>query len=143
MDSFSIKKFFETSHDQHTTTVEFGGVRFQIRRINGYERLKFSDITSATDRVVFVLGRGLIDSETNRPIGDNNARRLLESNEAVANRLTNEILEFSNRVLKQEQEQWGTEEKNSIKTGSTSSSTEDTASATASTPSPRKSRKRS
>ncbi|MGI6401868.1 MAG: hypothetical protein ACOX0A_07150 [Thermoguttaceae bacterium] len=130
---FDVNEFMNAPIYDETTIVRRGTEEFRIRRLNGAERLRFNDLEARYDRVRYALGRGLLSGAEPRPIGDENAARMIERYGALAEALFSDIFEFTERSLEKELEIWDEAQKNSSRArdSDTRGSCADSADATA------------
>lgn len=110
---FDVNQFFNAPHSDETTTVCRGTEKFKIKRLNGVERLQFSDKNTAYDKTVYVLSHCLLSGEPARPIGEENAVKFVERFSTLSDALFSDVLEFTNKTLEKEAEIWAVSKKNS------------------------------
>lgn len=110
---FDVNNFFNAPHSDETATVCRGTEEFKIKRLNGVERLRFSDKKTAYDKTVFVLATCLLSGEPARPIGEEHAVKFVERYSALSDKLFEDILNFTNDSLEKESEIWAAAKKNS------------------------------
>ncbi len=110
---FDVNEFMNAPCYDDTTTVRRGTEEFRIRRLNGAERLRFNDLTTRYDRVRYALARGLLSGADSRPIGEENAARMLERHGALCEALFGDIFDFTQKSLEKELEIWDETRKNS------------------------------
>lgn len=110
---FNIQDFLNAPADDSTTVIKRGTEEFTIRRLNGAERLKFNDLTSQYDRVVYVLSHALLTGENKIPIGAENAAKFVERYSSLADALFNDIFELTQESLTKDSEIWAEAKKNS------------------------------
>lgn len=110
---FDVNQFFNAPHSDETTTVCRGAEEFKIKRLDGVERLQFSDKRSAYDKTIYVLARCLLSGEPARPIGEENAVKFVERFSTLSDALFSDILDFTNKTLEKETEIWAAAKKNS------------------------------
>ena len=127
---FNISDFLAGGYRIEPVKTKVGKETFLIRRMDGYERLEFSDLKKSTDRLVYTLGHCLLDGKTEQPVGERNAQTLVTRCDALAGELATQIFKLTTDSVKAEEAEWGIAEKNSPETG-TSGSTGSTADATA------------
>ena len=127
---FNISDFLAGDYRIEPVEVKVGRETFLIRRMDGLERLEFSDMKKSADRLVYTLGHCLLDGKTGQPVGERNARTLAARCDALAGELATQIFRLTTDSVKAEEAEWGIAEKNSPETG-TSGSTGSTADATA------------
>ena len=94
-------------------TVKRGTEEFNIRRLNGAERLKFNDIRGQYERILFVLSRALLSGDNNASIGEQNASKFIERYGILAEGLFNDIFDLTQQSLDKETEIWTLAKKNS------------------------------
>lgn len=109
---FDIDDFMNAPVVEEITTVRRGTEDFNIRRLNGAERLKFNDITGQYERIVYALSRGLLSGEAKKPIGEQNAAKFVERYGMLAEGLFNDIFELTQKTLEKENEIWTLAKKN-------------------------------
>lgn len=127
---FNISDFLASDYRFEPVKEKIGKETFLIRRMDGFERLEFSDLKKSADRLVYTLGHCLIDGKTNQPIGEQNARALVTRYDALAGELASRVFKLTTDSVKAEEAEWGIAEKNLPETSS-SDSTDSTAAATA------------
>lgn len=110
---FNIEDYLNAPADDAVTVITRGGEDFQIRRLNGAERLKFNDLTSQYDRVVYVLSRALLSGEKKVPIGRENAAKFVERHAGLSDALFNDIFELTQASLSKDSEIWAESKKSS------------------------------
>lgn len=110
---FDVNEFMNAPCYDDTTVVRRGAEEFRLRRLNGAERLRFNDLTSRYDRVRYALARGLLSGADPRPIGEENAAKMLERHGALCEALFGDIFEFTQKSLEKELEIWDEARKNS------------------------------
>ena len=110
---FDLNEFMNAPVYDETTTVRRGAEEFRIRRLNGAERLRFNDLTTRYDRVRYALARGLLSGAESRPIGEENAARMIERCGGLCEALFGDIFEFTQKSLEKELEIWDEARKNS------------------------------
>ena len=110
---FDIQNFLNAPADDSTTVVKRGSEEFTIRRLNGAERLKFNDMKTQYERVVFVLSRALLSGENNIPIGEENAAKFVERYASLSEALFNDIFNLTQESLEKDTEIWAEAKKNS------------------------------
>ena len=110
---FNIDDYLNAPAEEPTKTIERGGEEFTIRRLNGAERLKFNDLTSQYDRVVFALSRALLSGEKKIPIGRENAAKFVERYAGLSEALFNDIFNLTQETLAKDSELWEESKKNS------------------------------
>ena len=127
---FNISDFLASDFRIEPVKTKVGKETFLIRRMDGCERLEFSDLKKSTDRLIYTLGHCLIDGKTNQSIGEQNARTLASRCDALAGELATRIFKLTTDSVKAEEAEWGLAEKN-LPATDTSDSTDNTADATA------------
>ena len=127
---FNISDFLASDFRIEPVKEKVGKETFLIRRMDGLERLEFSDLKKSTERLVYTLGHCLIDGRTGQPVGEQNARTLVTRCDALAGELATRIFKLTTDSVKAEEAEWGIAEKNSPGTD-TNGSTASTADATA------------
>ena len=127
---FNIEDFLNAPADDSTQIVNRGGQEFAIRRLNGAERLKFNDLSSQYDRVVYVLSRALLSGEKKIPIGRDNAVKFIERYAGLSDALFNDIFNLTQESLAKDTEIWTESKKNSPSRGATNDSNDNSANAT-------------
>lgn len=110
---FNVDNFFNAPHSDETTTICRGTEEFKIKRLNGVERLHFSDKETAYDKTIYVLSTCLLSGEPARPIGEENAVKFIERYSGLSDKLFADILKFTNDSLEKESEIWAAAKKNS------------------------------
>lgn len=110
---FDVQNFLNAPADDSTTVVKRGSEEFTIRRLNGAERLKFNDLTSQYERVVYVLSRALLSGENKIPIGAENAAKFVERYASLSEALFNDIFNLTQESLEKDTEIWAEAKKNS------------------------------
>lgn len=110
---FDIDNFLNAPSDDATTVVKRGSEEFTIRRLNGAERLKFNDLSSQYDRVVYVLSRALLSGENKIPIGPEKAAKFVERYSSLSDALFNDIFNLTQESLEKDGEIWAEAKKNS------------------------------
>ena len=126
---FSIDEFLTSDYRVDYVEEKIGNETFLIRRLDGYERLSYTDIQKSSDRVIYALGHCLLDGKTKKPIGEAYAKMFITRCDALANELTVRIFKLTTDSVKAEEEAWGIAEKNLPETN-TSGSIEATAAVT-------------
>lgn len=111
--AFNIDEFFQAAQSDDTTTIKRGTEEFKFRRMNGVERLRFNDLTTQYDRVVYVLSRCLLTGDAARPIGEQNAVKFIERFPGLADALFGDIFETTLSTLENETAIWQAAKKNS------------------------------
>ena len=96
---FNIDNYLNAPADDSTQVINRGGEEFAIRRLNGAERLKFNDLTSQYDRVVYTLSRALLSGEKRIPIGRENAIKFVEKYAGLSDALFNDIFQLTQDSL--------------------------------------------
>lgn len=109
---FDIDDFMNAPVVEEITTVRRGTEDFNIRRLNGAERMKFNDILGQYDRTVYALSRGLLSGDAKKPIGEQNAAKFVERYGTLAEGLFNDIFELTQKTLEKESEIWTLAKKN-------------------------------
>lgn len=127
---FNLNEFLASDYKVDYVEEKIGNETFLIRRLDGFERLAYTDIKKSSDRVIYALGHGLLDGNTKKPIGEAYAKMFITRRDALANELTVRIFKLTTDSVKAEEEEWGIAEKNSVEI-STNGSTDSTADATA------------
>ena len=112
---FDLNEFMNAPYCDETAITRRGTEEFRIRRLNGAERLRFNDLTTQYDRTRFALARGLLSGPDARPIGDENAAKMIERYGALSEALFSDIFELTQRSLDQESEIWESATKKSPK----------------------------
>lgn len=110
---FDVNEFMNAPVYDETAIVRRGAEEFRIRRLNGAERLRFNDLTTRYERERYALARGLLSGADPRPIGEENAARLIERSGALCELLFGDIFELTQRSLDKELEIWEEARKNS------------------------------
>ena len=110
---FNIDQYLNAPADDSTQVVVRGGEEFTIRRLNGAERLKFNDLSSQYDRVVYALSRALLSGEKNIPIGRENAMKFVERYAGLSDALFNDIFNLTQDSLAKDTELWAESKKSS------------------------------
>ena len=118
---FDVTEFMNAPYLDETYVSRRGTEEFRLRRLNGAERLRFNDLTSQYDRVRYALSRGLLSGEDGRPIGEENAAKLIERHGALSEALFGDIFEFTQRSLDKEAEIWAEVKKKSPEAGASRS----------------------
>ena len=113
---FDLNEFMNAPYCDDTTITRRGDEEFRIRRLNGAELLKFNDLETQYDRIRYALARGLLTGADPRPIGDENAAKMIERYGALSEALFSDIFELTQRSLDQESEIWASVKKKSPKT---------------------------
>lgn len=121
---FNIDNYLNAPADDSTRIVNRGGEEFAIRRLNGAERLKFNDLSSQYDRVVYVLSKALLSGERKIPIGRENAVKFVERYAGLSDALFNDIFELTQESLAKDTEIWAESKKNSASQEATSDSSD-------------------
>ena len=103
---FDLNEFMNAPCCDETATVRRGAEDFRIRRLNGAERLQFNDLTRHYDRVRFALARGLLSGDDPRPIGEENAAKMIERYGALAEALFADVFDLTQRSLDEEARIW-------------------------------------
>ena len=119
---FNIDNYLNAPADDSTKIINRGGEEFVIRRLNGAERLKFNDLSSQYDRVVYTLSRALLSGEKKIPIGRENAIKFVEKYAGLSDALFNDIFELTQESLAKDTEIWAESKKNSPNPAPTSDS---------------------
>lgn len=119
---FNIDNYLNAPADDSTQVINRGGEEFAIRRLNGAERLKFNDLTSQYDRVVYTLSRALLSGEKRIPIGRENAIKFVEKYAGLSDALFNDIFQLTQDSLAKDTELWAESKKNSPNPAPTSDS---------------------
>ena len=119
---FNIDNYLNAPADDSTQVINRGGEEFAIRRLNGAERLKFNDLSSQYDRVVYTLSRALLSGEKKIPIGRENAIKFVEKYAGLSDALFNDIFELTQESLAKDTEIWAESKKNSPNQAPTSDS---------------------
>lgn len=109
---FNIDEFLASDYRIGYVEEKIGNETFLIRRLDGYERLSYTDIQKSSDRVIYALGHCLLDGKTKKPIGEAYAKMLITRCDALANELTVRIFKLTTDSVKAEEEAWGIAEKN-------------------------------
>lgn len=128
---FDIDEFMNATAYDETAVVRRGTEEFRIRRLNGAERLRYNDLTSRYDRVLYALSRGLLSGASLAPIGEENAARFLERHGGLAEALFCDIFELTSASLAKELEIWSATLKNSDAAQGTGSATPSSCAASA------------
>lgn len=110
---FNIEEYLAAPADDSVTIINRGGEEFAIKRLNGAERLKFNDITSQYERVVFTLSKGLLSGEKRIPIGRENAVKFVERYASLSDALFNDIFNLTQETLERDSQIWADAKKNS------------------------------
>lgn len=111
--AFDIHEFFKAARTDETTTVCHGTETFKIKRLNGVERLRFTDLEKAYDKTVYVLARCVLTGVADRPIGEENAVKFIERFPMLGDALYKDIINFTEESLEQEAKIWADSKKNS------------------------------
>lgn len=112
---FDVNEFMNAPCVDETYVSRRGAEEFRLRRLNGAERLRFNDLTNQYDRVRYALSRGLLSGEERRPIGEENAAKMIERHGALCEALFGDIFEFTQQSLDKEAEIWAEVKKKSPK----------------------------
>ena len=110
---FNIDDYLAAPANDSVTIINRGGEDFAIRRLNGAERLKFNDLTSQYERVVFTLSKGLLSGEKHVPIGRENAMKFVERCASLSDALFNDIFNLTQETLERDSQIWAEAKKNS------------------------------
>ena len=115
---FDINEYLSAPCVDVSFVVARGTEEFRLRRLNGAERLKFNDLTTRFDRILFALARGALTPE-GRPIGEEAAGKLLARSGALGEALFEDIFDATQQGLDAEREIWRDVKKKSPSEGST------------------------
>ena len=116
---FDIDDFMNAPVVEEIATVRRGNEDFNIRRLNGAERLRFNDIEGLYERILYVLSKGLLSGDAKKPIGEQNAAKFIERYGTLAEKLFNDIFELTQKSLEKENEIWTLAKKNTENTETT------------------------
>lgn len=109
---FNVKDYLESDYRSEFYEERIGNETFLLRNLNGLERLKFQDLKTGSEAVLFVLARCVIDSNTKMPIGEENAEAFVTRYDALANAVATRIFKHCQDSLEAERQAQGLAEKN-------------------------------
>jgi len=132
---FKIIDFYNAPYEEETTTYKFKGdewknsklfgEEFLIRRIDGIQMLKLTSFNEKDleRQVPYVLGLGILDSDSRKPIGNEVAVEFVKRYYRESTQLFSSIMTFAQGVTDMEEEIFEDERKNSNGTDSQSLNT--------------------
>lgn len=109
---FSVSNYLNSDYSSETTEVTIMTETFLIRRLDGQERLLFSDLSSPSEKIHYLLSHCLLDGETRSPIGDSHAAELIKRYDVLSHILSEKIFEFTKACIDSENMTWGQAVKN-------------------------------
>lgn len=130
---FKVSEFLNVPYEEEQTIYRFNteeweksklyGQEFLLRRVNGIEMLH---LTSFQDRelelqIPYILGVGVLDADSKRPIGNKIATELVRRHYRESTRLFSTIMNFSQGMTDVEEDAIEEERKNLEQTDSQSS----------------------